>query len=126
MRVTGIDHIVVVAPDPLVLVDWYRDRLGLAPERVDSFERGEVLFPSVRIDATTIIDVLPGEPVGRNVDHICLVLTEVDLADLVDSGEFEVLSEPAELWGARGTGWSIYVRDPIGNTVELRTYDGNR
>ena len=124
MRVTGLDHLVLIAPDPSATVAWYRDVLGLVPERLDEYERGEVLFPSVRIDAGTIIDVLPGERDGRNVDHVCLVVTDVDLAELASSGTVEVVGGPSELWGAQGMGTGLYVRDPDGTVVELRTYGG--
>lgn len=122
VRVTGLDHLVVMAPDPMVLVDWYVERLGLAPERVEEYRRGEVLFPSVRIDAGTVIDVLEGERTGENVNHICLVAEGVDLQEVAASDRFEALGRPAVLWGARGEGLALYVRDPVGNTVELRTY----
>ena len=32
----------------------------------------------------------------------------------------EVMGEPAMRYGAHGAGLSIYVRDPEGNTVELK------
>jgi len=122
MRVTGLDHLVLIAPDPSATVAWYRDVLGLAPERLDAYERGEILFPSVRVDEATIIDVLPGERDGRNVDHLCLVVEDVDLAELAAGGTVEVVGGPSELWGARGMGTGLYVRDPDGTVVELRTY----
>ena len=59
-----------------MVVDWYVGVLGLEPERVEEFKRGEVFFPSVRIDDSTIIDVFPAEPTGENYNHICLVLDE--------------------------------------------------
>jgi len=34
----------------------------------------------------------------------------------------EVIEGPADRYGARGTGQSIYVRDPDGNVIELRWY----
>ncbi len=29
---------------------------------------------------------------------------------------------PAQLFGARGVGTGLYIRDPDGNRIELRTY----
>lgn len=121
-RVTGIDHVVVNAPDPLVVVDWYVDVLGLQPERTEEFKRGEVFFPSVRIDDSTIIDVFPTESTGENYNHICLVLYEADMVAIAEGDSLDVIEGPVSRWGARGNAQSVYVRDPVGNTVELRTY----
>jgi hypothetical protein len=76
----------------------------------------------VRIDAWTIIDLLAGERSGTNVDHLCLVIERTDLDELAASGRFEVVMGPMRVFGARGHGTSVYVRDPDANTVELRTY----
>lgn len=121
-RVTGLDHVVLVVRDVEASRRWYAEELGLAPERVDEWRRGEVLFPSVRVDERTVIDLLVGEPDGRNVDHIALVVGEVDLDELAASGRFDVVSGPADLWGAQGVGRGLYVRDPDGHVIELRSY----
>ncbi|MEX2628254.1 MAG: VOC family protein [Ilumatobacteraceae bacterium] len=63
---------------------------------------------------------------GVNVtgfDHLALVVDDVDLAALATSGRFGDVAPPRRLFGARGTGLGIYVLDPDGHTVELRTYD---
>lgn len=124
MRVTGLDHVVLDVADTHRSVAWYRDELGLAVERYDEWQRGEVLFTSVRIDETTIIDLLEQAPTGRNVDHVCLVVDDVDVDELAASGRFEVVMGPVDVWGALGMGRSVYVADPDGHTVELRTYPG--
>ena len=122
MRVTGIDHIVLISSDVERTVAWYHDYLGLVVERLDEWRDGKVLFPSLRLSETSIIDVLAGEPSGRNVDHLALTLEDIDLDDLAASGTFDVAAGPADLWGARGQGRGLYVRDPDANLVELRTY----
>jgi catechol 2,3-dioxygenase-like lactoylglutathione lyase family enzyme len=121
-NVTGLDHAVIVTADVERSLAWYCDVLGLGGERVDEWRRGEVLFPSVRVNADTIIDLLPGERTGVNVDHLCLVVEPIDLAALAASDRFDVVSGPAPRFGARGPGTSVYVYDPDGNTVELRHY----
>lgn len=124
-RVVGFDHLVLRVADVERSLAWYRERLGLAGERVDEWRRGEVLFPSLRVDASTIIDLLADAPTGTNVDHICLVLDPTtDLDALAASGAFDVVGEgPVDgLFGARGLARSLYVRDPDGNVVELRSY----
>jgi len=91
--------------------------------RFEEWERKEVFFPSVRVDAQTIIDLLEAPRTGSNVDHLCLVVdAATDLDALAASGAFEVVDGPGDRWGARGMGRSLYVRDPDQNIVELRTY----
>jgi glyoxylase I family protein len=119
VRIVELDHVVLISPDAERLVAWYQETLGLAPERLEEWRRGEVPFASLRISAGTIIDVLPGERSGRNVEHLALVVADVDLAALAAQ---HGVAAPRNLSGARGQGSGIYLRDPDGNGVELRTY----
>lgn len=122
LRARGIDHIVVNVTDAARSVAWWQRLLGAEPVRLAEWEAGEVLFPSVRLNDATIIDLFEVERTGTNVDHVCVVVEGADLAAVAAGGEFEVLGPPAQLFGARGTGTGLYVKDPDGNTVELRTY----
>ena len=125
IRVTALDHIVLVAADVERSLDWYVRELGCPPVRVEEWRRGEAPFPSFRISDDTIIDVLAGDRSAAgvlNVDHLCLVIEPLDLAALASSGRFDVVDGPARRYGARGDGSSLYVRDPDGNVVELRHY----
>lgn len=121
MRVIGMDHIVLNVADVRRSLDFYVGTLGLAPERVEEWEREEVFFPSVRIDATTIIDLFQAERSGENLNHLCLVVDD-DVDALAASGTLDVVDGPGERWGAQGDARSLYVRDPDGNVVELRRY----
>ena len=122
VTVTELDHVVLRCRDIETTLAWYQDNLGLAPVRVEEWRAGEVLFPSLRVNARTIIDLLPGDSADGRLDHICLVVAPVDLDALATSGRFEVIDGPAPRYGARGDGTSLYVRDPDGLTVELRYY----
>jgi catechol 2,3-dioxygenase-like lactoylglutathione lyase family enzyme len=125
IRPTGIDHIVLRVADVDRSLAFYTQVLGLSGERVEEWRAGDVFFPSVRVDAGFIIDLLPANPDearGRNVDHFCLVVEPVDLEAVAASGRFDVVSGPSHLFGARGEGIGLYVRDPDGNVVELRHY----
>ena len=122
MRTTGIDHYVLHVADAERSVAWYGDVLGLEPERLDEWREGKVLFVSLRVDDTTIIDLLQMERTGENVNHVAFVVEDVDLDELAASGTVDVDSGPADLFGARGTGRGLYIRDPDANLVELRTY----
>ncbi|MFD5897495.1 MULTISPECIES: VOC family protein [unclassified Streptomyces] len=125
MRVKDFDHLVLNVRDVERALDFYCGPLGLAPVRVDEWRAGKVPFPSVRVGRTTIIDLFarpPGDSGESNVDHICLVVEPLDWREVMDAGTFTVLEGPVERFGARGDAQSIYVRDPDGNTVELRWY----
>ena len=122
VQVTGIDHVVLKVADVERSVAWYGDLLGLEAERLEEWRRGEVLFVSLRVDETTLVDLLQGEPDGTHVDHVAFLVEPTDLEAVARSGSFDVVMEPSDLFGAQGTGRGIYVRDPDGHLVELRTY----
>lgn len=100
---------------------WYRDRLGLEPLRLEEWRQGRVPFLSLRISDTSIVDLVEQPRTGENIDHVSLWV-EGSLDDVVSSGDFDVEREPFEIFGAQGTGLGMYVRDPDGNLVELKTY----
>lgn len=125
VRVVGFDHVVLNVADPDASLAFYCGVLGLEPLRVDEWRAGAVPFPSARVDATTIIDLLPAPPRASgpaNCDHICLVVAPTDLAALAGDPRLDVVHGPGLRFGAQGNGTSLYVRDPDGNTVELRHY----
>ena len=119
----GLDHLVLRTPDVERSLAFYCELLGLEGERVDAWRAGEAPFPSVRIDGSTIIDLFDGERDGSNLDHLCLVVADTDMGALAGRSDLDVVEGPVSRWGARGMGTSVYVRDPDGNVVELRTYD---
>ena len=124
LRARALDHLVLNCADVEASLRWYCDELGLEPVRVDDWRSGTSPFPSVRVNEATIIDLLAAKPSGTNVDHLCLVVDPIDLGALAASGRFDVVGDgPVEgLFGARGLATSLYVRDPDGNTIELRIY----
>ncbi|MEY2398774.1 MAG: hypothetical protein QOJ00_1948 [Actinomycetota bacterium] len=122
MRFCGPDHVVFVSPDPERLVRWYVDQLGMQAERLEEWRAKQALFVSLRVSDTFIIDIFEGERAGVNVDHLALVVDDVDLDEFAASGRFEIDMGPADLFGAQGTGRGVYIRDPDGNRIELRTY----
>jgi glyoxylase I family protein len=126
----GLDHVVLRVRDESRALAFYCDALGCREER--------------RIDALglvqlraghSLIDLVPVEgPLGRaggaapavegrNVDHFALRIDPFDpdaLAAHLRAHGVELLGDPAPRYGADGTGPSLYVRDPDGNTVELK------
>lgn len=123
MPVIGFDHLVLNVADVRRSLGFYVGTLGLTPERVEEWEAGEASFPSVRIDATTILDLVQVDRTGQNVDHLCLVVDD-DIDALAARDDLVIEEGPGERWGAQGNAVSIYLRDPDGNLVELRRYPG--
>lgn len=120
VKVVGLDHVVLNSADIERSLAWYADVLGLEPMNVDAWRRGDMFFPSVRLDATTIIDIFPAERTGENVNHVCLVVEDTDIDALGE--QFPEGHRVDRNFGAQGYGASLYVHDPDGNTVELKTY----
>jgi catechol 2,3-dioxygenase-like lactoylglutathione lyase family enzyme len=131
LQVQGLDHIVLNVAEVRRSVAFYRDVLGLVIERLDEWQAGTIGFPSVRVSANTIIDLVEiGAEAARergtpNLNHFCLVVADETLepiaAHLAGHG-VTVYTGPARRWGARGNGVSIYFRDPDDNEIEVRTY----
>ncbi len=131
MPVCALDHIVLNVEDVERSLAFYQEALGLAAERVDAWRRHEVGFPSLRINASTLIDLVKApqsESEGRsNLAHFCLVTDSASLDKAMDTlaaAGTDVESGPVVRSGARGNALSIYFRDPDRNLIELRTYAG--
>jgi catechol 2,3-dioxygenase-like lactoylglutathione lyase family enzyme len=129
MHVTGLDHIVLNVRDIERSLAFYQGPLGLAAERVDAWRRGELPFPSVRINAGTIIDLVGSADANSasspNLAHFCIVAEEADMrraADELERAGVHVEQGPVMRSGARGDALSIYFRDPDNNLIEVRTY----
>jgi catechol 2,3-dioxygenase-like lactoylglutathione lyase family enzyme len=122
MRVKAFDHLVLNVTDVERALGFYCGLLGLEPVRVEQWRAGQVGFPSVRVTADTIIDLVRRPRGQSNVDHLCLVVDPLDWHAVIASGVFTVLEGPVQRFGARGTATSLYVQDPDHNTVELRWY----
>jgi glyoxylase I family protein len=122
LRVAELDHVVVRCRDQAASLDFYTRVLGLVEER-----RLEVIGLIQLRAGESMVDLVPADPPpsdsGRNVDHFCL---GVDVADMTAMVEYlrgqgvVLLGDPAERYGARGSGLSVYVLDPDGNIVELK------
>ena len=131
-RIIALDHIVLNVADVERSLAFYEGVLGLPAERVEAWRRGELRFPSVRVNEATIVDLVhaPAEAGQRqlNLAHFCLVTDAEDLdavaRELTAQG-VNIEVGPATRSGARGNALSIYFRDPDDNLIELRTYAGS-
>lgn len=128
MQLNGMDHIVLNVRDVERSLDFYTRVLGLQPERVDTWRAGKHGFPSVRVNSSTIIDLMVSKSDSvasvPNVNHFCLY-TDGPLEPCVQELEREGIAieiGPKMRWGARGDALSIYFRDPDNNQIEIRSY----
>jgi len=135
-----LDHVVLWTNNSRRSMDFYTRVVGLEPVRFAEFEAGDAPFPSVRICADSIIDLMPSEnapgtetltqvegSAGHRVNHVCLALTKAEYDALDRRLQAEGVDTGARLnrsFGARG--WApqgFYFADPDGNVVEARYYD---
>ncbi|WP_040620878.1 VOC family protein [Mycobacterium parascrofulaceum] len=135
-----LDHVVLWTSDPRAAMDFYTRVVGLAPVRFAEFEAGDAPFPSVRVCADSIIDLLPlanaagteamtraEGSAGHPVNHVCLALSRSEYDALDQRLQAEGLDTGARLsptFGARG--WApqgYYFTDPDGNVIEARYYE---
>jgi catechol 2,3-dioxygenase-like lactoylglutathione lyase family enzyme len=122
VKAVALDHVVLEVADVDRALQFYVDVLGLTPERVDAYRRGDVGFPSVRL-GPLLIDLFVSDAPGPGPNHLCVevdVPPDAMLAALDQAGIAH--GAVAHRWGAKGDGLSVYVHDPDGHQVEVRTY----
>ena len=132
IRIRGLDHVVVRVRDLDAALGFYRDALGCAVERrLDDLGLVQLRAGDSLIDLVPITSALgragggAPDPNARNVDHFALEIEAFDEAairtHLVAAGVADsAIGEVGQRYGAKGTGPSIYIEDPDGNTVELK------
>ena len=127
--IAGLDHVVLRVVDLQAMLDFYVGALGCPVEKEQrglgliQLRAGNSLIDLVPVDGRLgqMGGAAPGVE-GRNLDHFCLAIDSFDEAALrgyltargVDVGE------SGTRYGAQGDGPSLYLRDPEGNTVELK------
>ena len=130
-EVAGIDHVVLRTSKINEMLDFYCGILGCKVERESSPEfgitqlrAGNALIDLVRVDSK--IGKLGGglpSKTENNMDHFCLqlkMISEEEIRNHLETHSIDV-GEFSDRYGAQGTGRSIYINDPEGNTVELRS-----
>ncbi len=129
IRIREIDHLVLRVADLDAMLRFYCDALGCTVER----RKDDIGLVQLRA-GRSMIDLVPVEgqlgraggaapgAEGRNLDHFCLRIEPFDepeiRAELTARG-IEV-GAVATRNGAEGEGPSVYIRDPEGNTIELK------
>ncbi len=129
IEIRTIDHVVLRVKDLERALEFYRGVLGLAIERQLDLGLVQLRAGASLIDLVPVSSTLgrsggpaPG-PDGRNMDHFALELERFDPAAIfaqLDAHGVEH-GDVSQRYGANGTGASIYVTDPDGNTVELKS-----
>ena len=130
-EVAGIDHMVLRTTKLREMLNFYSEVLGCKNERETSTETGltQLRAGNALIDLLTVDSRLgkmgggAPTPTENNVDHFCLQLKSISESEIkkhlrvygIETGEF------GKRYGAQGFGNSIYIKDPEGNTVELRS-----
>lgn len=124
-----LDHVVLRVRDVEASLRFWRDALGCPVERASAalglyqLRAGDSLIDLVPTDGPLgrLGGAAPGAE-GRNVDHVALTLSQFDEPALRAHLEQHGI-EPGDVatrYGSEGMGPSMYIRDPDGNTVELK------
>jgi catechol 2,3-dioxygenase-like lactoylglutathione lyase family enzyme len=127
--VKRIDHVVLRVRDLAQSLAFYVDVLGCRIEKrqetlgLIQLRAGGSLIDLVALDGP--LGRRGGAPPakeGRNVDHFALQIAPFDDAAIRRHlAQHDIpVSESGQRYGAEGTGPSIYIGDPDGNTVELK------
>jgi len=128
--ITGIDHVVLRVRDLQKMLAFYTEVLGCRLERAqEDIGLYQLRAGTSLIDLVTVDGALgrkggaaPGAE-GRNLDHLCLRLASFDpeaiRAHLEDHGV--EIGDAGIRYGAGGEGPSLYLTDPEGNGLELRS-----
>jgi len=129
IRIREIDHLVLRTARPEAMIAFYTEVLGMSVER----RLEEIGLIQLRA-GRSLLDLIPADSElgrkggaapdehARNLDHFCVRVDPFDEAAIRDRlKSLDVEAGPTERrYGAEGTGPSIYIRDPDGNTVELK------
>ena len=127
--IIGIDHVVLRVADAERAIRFYCDVLGCHEER----RLEDIGLYQLRA-GTALIDIVPVESEigraggagpgaeGRNLDHFALRIEPFDEAALRAhlAAHGVAAGEVSKRYGAEGEGPSLYIKDPDGNTVELK------
>ena len=135
LKIARLDHIVLRTNDVDTMVRFYCDVLNCHVERSTDPEIGltQIRAGSALIDLVDINSSLGksggGAPTRseNSLDHFCLLLEKIDDNELLTHlSDHEVThSGFANRYGSEGFGPSLYIEDPDGNTIELKSEVGS-
>ncbi|OGR12799.1 MAG: hypothetical protein A2277_14030 [Desulfobacterales bacterium RIFOXYA12_FULL_46_15] len=64
--------------------------------------------------------------INNNLNHFCIAIMKEAWEDLLrrlQANSIDIEEGPVLRWGSRGTGTSVYFRDPEKNLIEARYYE---
>jgi catechol 2,3-dioxygenase-like lactoylglutathione lyase family enzyme len=124
-----LDHVVLRVADLPGAIRFYCEVLGCSEERrLDAVGLVQLRAGSSLIDLVDVAGEIgrkggpaPGRS-GGNMDHLCIRVDPFDEAEIRQHlDRHGVRAGATEMrYGAEGTGPSIYIQDPEGNTIELK------
>lgn len=124
----GLDHVVLLVDDMAAARTFYCDVIGCSVDNalprygMLQLRAGAALIDLVDISGAAGSWARPDIAGGRNLDHVCLATGAWDEAAMrahLAAHHVEIVEEGIR-YGARGDGLSFYVKDPAGNTLELK------
>jgi len=131
IEIIGIDHLVLRTTKLNKMLTFYCDILGCTIERqtekqlgLTQLRAGNALIDLVEVNSQ--LGKLGGGPATlseNNLDHFCLQLKAISPQTLINHlTSFGLSLDDFSLrYGAQGFGQSLYIKDPEGNIVELKS-----
>lgn len=122
IKIRNLDHVVVRVTDMDRALAFYTGVLGCPEERrVDRLGLVQLRAGSSMIDLVPAGEAVPVAGHG-NMDHLAVRVDPFDEPAIREHLARHGIEAPetATRYGAEGSGPSIYIRDPDGNTVELK------
>jgi catechol 2,3-dioxygenase-like lactoylglutathione lyase family enzyme len=130
VQVSGFDHVNLRVADADRSIGFYRDLLGLAPERLEQLRAGETSLLTFRVTPAAILHLVPTPgfaPAAAELDaawnHLALNVegSMDELMGELEAAGVEIDKPPFDAYGALGLGRAVYIRDPDGYRIELKT-----
>jgi len=131
LKVIGIDHIVLRTSKLQAMLHFYCQVLGCSIERETPSEVGliQLRAGNALIDLVSVDGELGKKGGGaptlaeNNLDHFCLQLSPISETQITRHLQAHGIKHDdfANRYGAQGFGRSIYIHDPQGNMLELRS-----
>jgi glyoxylase I family protein len=125
----AIDHVVLIVDDLERAVKWFAEVVGATEEHsLRQFSMVQLRAGASMIDLVDAASkkgewARPKVDGGRNMDHLCLEIGPITKKEMAAHLKKHQLEIEDEGWrsGAKGEGYSWYIRDPWDHQIELKT-----